>query len=50
MTTKEEDRMIVKMSLKYRFDRATSIPRAFCEQTGQAVSRKTVPRRLNKEK
>ena len=33
MTTKQEDRMIIKMSLKGRFDTATSISHAFCEQT-----------------
>ena len=42
MTTKREDRMIVKMSLKDRFDTATSISRAFCEKTGKPISRKTV--------
>ena len=50
MTTKQEDRMIVKMSLKDRFDTATSISLAFCEQTVKPISRKTVSRRLNKEK
>ena len=50
MTTKREDRMIVKMSLKDRFDSATSISRAFCEQTGKPIPRQTVSRRLNKEK
>ena len=50
MTTKREDRMILKMSLKDRFDTATSISRAFCEQTGKPLTRKTVSRRLNKEK
>ena len=50
MTTKWEDRMIVKMSLKDRFDKATSISRAFCEQTGKPISRKTFSRVLNKEK
>ena len=29
MTTKQEDRMIVKMSLKDRFDTVTSIPEHF---------------------
>ena len=33
MTIKWEDQMIVKMSLKDRFDTATSIYRALCEQT-----------------
>ena len=47
--SKREDRMIVKISLKYRFDTATSIPRAFYEQTGKPISIKTVSRRLNKE-
>ena len=42
--------MIVKMSLKNRFDTTTSISRAFCEQTGKPISRKTVSRRLTKEK
>ena len=50
MTTKRDDCMIVKMSLKGRFDTATSTSRAFCEQTGKPISRKTVSRRLNKEK
>ena len=38
MTTKREDRMIVKMSLKDRFATALSISRAFCEQTGEPIS------------
>ena len=50
MTTKWKDRMIVKMSLKDRFDTATSISRASCEQIGKPISRKTVSRRLNNEK
>ena len=50
MTTKREDRMIVKMSLKDRFDTATSISRAFCEQTGKLIITKTVSRWLNNEK
>ena len=50
MNTKREDRIIVTMSLKDRFDTATSISRAFCEQTEKPISRKTVSRRLNKEK
>ena len=50
MTTKREDRVIVKMSLKDRFNTATSISHAFYEQTGKPISRKTVSRRLNKEK
>ena len=50
MTTKREDRMIVKMFLKDRFNTAMSIFRAFCEQTGKLIARKTVSRRLNKEK
>ena len=33
MTTKQEDWMILKMSLKDHFDTATSISGAFCEQT-----------------
>ena len=37
------------MSLKDRFDTATSVSRAFCEQTGNPISRKTVSRGLNKE-
>ena len=40
MITKGKDRMIVKISLKDRFDTATSIYRAFCEQTGKQISRK----------
>ena len=50
MTTKQEDRMIVKMSLKHRFDATKSISRAFCEQTGKPISRKAVSCRLVKEK
>ena len=50
MTTKREDRMIVNMFLKDRFDSATSISRAFCKQTGKLICRKTVSRWLNKEK
>ena len=49
MTTKQEDRMIVKMSLKDSFDTATSISRAFSEQTGKQVSRKTIFSRLDKK-
>ena len=49
LTTKREDRMIVKMSLKDRFDTTWSISRAFCEQTGKPITRKTVSRGLNKE-
>ena len=45
-----EDRMIVKMSLKDRFEEVTSISHAFCEQTGKPISRKSVSRRLNQEK
>ena len=37
MTTKREDRMIVKMALKDRFDTATSNSRAFFEQTGKPI-------------
>ena len=50
MTTKQEDRMIVKISLKDRFDIATSISRAFCEQKRKSVTRKSDSRCLNKEK
>ena len=50
MTTKWEDWMIVKMSLKDRFDTAISISHAFCEQTGKPISRKTISHWLNKEK
>ena len=50
MTTKREDQMIVKMSLKDRFDTATSISCAFCEKTGKPIFRKTISRKLNKEK
>ena len=50
MTTKREDQMIVKMSLKDCFDTVTSTSRAFWEQAGKPISRKTVSRRLNKEK
>ena len=38
------------MSLKDRFDAATSISRAFFEKTGKQISRKTVSRGLNKKK
>ena len=38
ITTKQEDQMIVKMSLKDRFNIATSISRAFWEQTGKLIS------------
>ena len=50
MTTKQEVRMIVKMPLKDRFDTGASISCTFCKQRGKQVSRKTVSRRLNKEK
>ena len=50
MTTKRENRMIVKMSLKERFDTATSISRTIWELTGKPTSWKSVSRRLNKEK
>ncbi len=50
MTTKWENRMIAKMSLKDHFDTATSISHAFCEQTGKPISSKTVSCWLNKEK
>ena len=50
MTTKWEDQMIVKMSLKDHFDTTTSISPAFCKQIGKLIFRKTVPHRLNKEK
>ena len=50
MTTKRENRMIVKMSLKHRFNAEMSISRAFCKQTGKPIYRKIVSRRLNKEK
>ena len=47
LSTKREDQMIVKMSLKDRFDTATSISCAFCEQTEKPITRKTVFRILN---
>ena len=50
MTTKRNNRMIFKMSWKGCFDTATSISRAFYEQTGKLISWKSVSRRLNKEK
>ena len=51
MSAKQEDRMIVKMYLKDRFDTTTSISCAFCKQIGKPISRKTVLKtRLNKEK
>ena len=49
-TTIRENRMIVKMSLKDRFDTITSIFRALCEQTGKPITKKNVSRRLNKGK
>ena len=39
MTTKREDRIILKMSLKDPFDTATSISRAFCEQIGNSITK-----------
>ena len=48
MATKQEDGMIVKMSLKDHFNTA-SISHALCEQTGKPISGKTVSCRLNKE-
>ena len=42
MTTKWEDQMIVKMSLKDSFDTSTSISHEFCEPTGKPIFRKTV--------
>ena len=50
MTINREDWMIVKMSLKDHFDIATSISRAFSEQTRKPISGKTASCRLNKEK
>ena len=50
MTTKRYDPMIVKMSLKDRFDTATSISRAYCERKRKPISWKTVSPRLNKER
>ena len=50
MTTKREDRMIVKMSLKDHFALAMSNSCAFCEETGKPISRKSVSHGLNKEK
>ena len=41
MTTKWEERMIVKMFLKNRFHIGTSIFRAFSEQIGKPISTKT---------
>ena len=38
------------MSLKDHFDTATFISHAYCGQTGKPIPRKTVSRRLNKEK
>ena len=38
MTTKREDRIIDKMSLKHCFDTETSTYRAFCVQTGKSIS------------
>ena len=42
--------MIIKMSLKDSFQTEASISRAFWEQMGKPISRKTVSRRINKEK
>ena len=50
MTIKQGDQMIVKMSLKDRFDIITSISCEFCEKAGKAISRKTVSCWLNKVK
>ena len=50
MATKQEDEIFVKMSLKNCFNTAMSISRAFCEQTGKPITRKTVSYRINKEK
>ena len=50
MTTKREDLVIVKISLKDRFDTAMYISRACCEQIRKPIFRKTVSRRLNTEK
>ena len=40
MTTKGEDRMIVKMSLKYRLVTATPLSHEFCVQKGKLISGK----------
>ena len=50
MNTKQEDRMIVTMSLKDRFGTTTSISSVFCEQTRKPITRKTVSRSLDKKK
>ena len=50
MTTKWEDEMIVKMSLRDCFNTTMSLSRAFCERAGKPISRKIVSRRLNREK
>ena len=50
MTSKKEDQLIVRMSLRDSFETATSISRKFCEQTGKAISRKSVSYRLKREK
>ena len=49
MTTKWEDQMFVKTSLKDHFDTAIFISCAFCELAEKPISRKTVSHRLNKE-
>ena len=49
MTTKREDRMIVKMSLKDRFHTATSISRAFMSKQ-ESQSLEKISRWSNKEK
>lgn len=46
-TTVREDRCIVRMSMKDRFETAASICREFNRNTGKSISRDTVSRRLN---
>ena len=48
-TTSREDRDLVRMSLKDRFETAASISRKFKENTGKIISRDTVSRRLNEK-
>ncbi len=45
-TTAREDREIVRMSMKDRFQTAASIARQFSQQSGKPISRDTVHRRL----
>ena len=50
MITKQEGRMIVRMTLKDCFETAAFISCAFCKQAGKPTSRRTLSRWFNKEK